>query len=221
MLAFAFGDDKKAETSMKSFLIIGCGVMLLIITGCATERISDYQPPSPSNSERIVQMSGLEVAVDPFVEKQRTEEYFDMNAVGNCIAILHVRVFNHTSDKTFLVEKKDFTLHKSGSTGGAVDSGNSYERSKAGDSVALIGAVGGSFVGAMIGASMVSHASEVERNFVSKEMDDQTLSPGQSMEGFIYFSPVKKGEDWTHATIVNVNLTDTRTQQKTELNIPL
>jgi hypothetical protein len=41
------------------------------------------------------------------------------------------------------------------------------------------------------------------------------------MEGFVYFMPVKKDEDWTRAATVKVNLTETKTQQTIALSIPL
>ncbi len=52
-------------------------------------------------------------------------------------------------------------------------------------------------------------------------MGDQTLSPGESMEGFIYFAPVKPGEDWTRAAAVKIQLVDTKTHKPVELNVPL
>ena len=76
----------------------------------------------------------------------------------------------------------------------------------------VIGAIGmGSLIG-ILGTTMVAHATEVQMNFTSKEMGDQTLSPGQSTEGFIYFAPVKKGEDWTRATVVQIKLLPTKNQ---------
>jgi hypothetical protein len=207
---------------MKQFIIITSASLLVFLTGCGTERITDYQPASPSISEHMVQGSGVGVALDPFVESERTRQYFDIDAVANGIAILHVRVVNNTADQTFLVEKKDFQLSTDGGTNGLTGDGKKIERSEAvGDTVGLVGAAAVSLPLLFASMSMVSHSSEIQRNFTGKEMDDQTLSPGQSMEGFIYFTPIKKGEDWTRAAAVKINLTETKTQHSIELNIPL
>jgi len=178
--------------------------------------------------KRQAQQSGVEVALDPFVESARTKQYFDIDAVAEGIAILHIRVTNKTADQTFLVEKKDFQLLPGGTAGGLTGNGNKIERSHAtADTLNTVGAVGVAVEGigligvGLIGLGMESKFNEIQRNFTGKEMADATLSPGQSMEGFVYFMPVKKDEDWTRAATVKVNLTETKTQQTIALSIPL
>jgi len=209
---------------MKRPTITAFGALLVFLTGCGTTRIREYQPASPSVSERTAQESGVTVALDPFVEKARTEKYFDINAVANGIAILHVRVANRTTDRTFLVKKEGFQLVRDGA-GGLTGDGKKIERSQAtGDALGVTGAVlsglGGSGL-LLVGSAIVSHATEVQRNFTSKEMGDQTLSPGESMEGFIYFAPLKHGEDWTRTAAVKARMADTKTRQFIEFNVPL
>jgi hypothetical protein len=194
-------------------------ISLFLLAGCSTGKINDYQATSPAPSERAAQQSGVEVALDPFVESSRTQQYFDINAVADGIAILHVRVSNKTAGQTFLVEKKHFRLVPNEAVARLAADGNKIERSNAaGEALSIAGAGG---VLGLAGLGMTSHSSEIQRNCVSKEMADQTLSPGQSMEGFIYFSPVKKGQDWSRTTTVEVSLADTKTHQVTELSIPL
>jgi hypothetical protein len=205
---------------MKHSIVIASVCLPIVLTGCATERIADYAPPTATH-EYIAQQSGVEVAVDPFVEPVRTEEYFGMNAVANGIAILHVRVVNKTADQTFLIEKKDFQL-LSGDPGDLRAVGSEFEHAeKAGGALEASGFVSLNPLLMLPGAAIVSRSSEIQRNFTGKEMGDQTLSPGQSMEGFIYFKLAKKGEDWTRAASVGITLTETKTQQPIQLNVPL
>ena len=201
---------------MKQFIIVALCALVLLPTGCGTNPIKPYQPASPSVNERTAQESGVEVALDPFVENERTQKYFDINAVANGIAILHVSVTNRTTNQTFLVEKNDFQLVRSGAAGGLTGDGKKIERS-----TAAANAVAWTFSANMLAGGMVSHSTEIQRNFTSKEMGNASLSPGESMEGFIYFTPVSHGEDWTRNTFVKINLTETRTQQVVEFNIPL
>jgi hypothetical protein len=200
---------------INSLILLASGSLLL--TGCTTDKITDYQPASPSISERTAQESGVEVALDPFVESARTEKYFKIDAVANGIAILHVRVANKTADQTFLVKKEDFQLLRNGA--GDLISGKKIESSSPAGQV--IGVVGMGALMGIVGGAMVSHATEVQRNFTSKEMGDQTLSPGENMEGFIYFAPVNHGKDWTRAAAVKIKLAETKTQRSLELKIPL
>jgi hypothetical protein len=69
--------------------------------------------------------------------------------------------------------------------------------------------------------AMVAHDTQVQMNFTSQEMEDQTLSPGKSTEGFVYFAPVIKGEDWTRNAVVQIKLLPTKKQNPIELKIPI
>lgn len=202
-----------------------CPVCLVaFFAGCTTEKIKDYQPTSSGASERTVQQSGLEAALDPFVEKSRTEQYFDIDAVGKGIAILHVRVTNKSADQTFLVKKESFHLLRK--EAGELKGNGKQIKTSTGAANAL--AWGGLVVyGALTPAAiltsmgMVSRATEVQRNFTAKELGDQTLSPRESMEGFVYFTPVQKREDWSRVTVVKIIAADIKTQQPVELTVPL
>lgn len=205
--------------------------LLWLNTGCATSKIQAYQPTSAAATERVSRQAGLEIAVDPFIERNRTEQFFDLDAVGSGIAILHARISNNSTNLTFLVTKGDIQLIPAGTNAVMTGSGQNIQRSRAGaDTMEVVGAVGIGLGGlatapagvvlALAGAAMSSEASEIQRNFIDKEMPDQTLAPGESMEGFIYFTPVKKGEDWSRKMTARIRLTETSTHQMTEFNIP-
>jgi hypothetical protein len=220
------------RTHLDQFIIIVFASLPIVLAGCTTQKITDYQPASASVSERTAQESGVEVALDPFVESGRTKQYFDIDAVAEGIAILHVRVTNKTADQTFLVEKTDFHLLLHGDAEDLTAT-NKIERPLgyfSGGGVGpltfkafLIGGPGAeSFSGPSLGnLANNSKFTEIQRNFTAKEMADATLSPGKSMEGFIYLAPLKKGEDWSRAATIKVNLTETKTRQLINLNIPL
>ena len=97
---------------------------LILLTGCVTPKIPDYHPTATSSTDRVVQQSGVEIAVDPFVESERTKQYFDLDAVADGIAILQVRVNNQTTNQTFFVRKKDFQLCSDKDAKGMTDDGH-------------------------------------------------------------------------------------------------
>jgi hypothetical protein len=202
-------------------------VMLFSESGCTTARIADYQPASPTATEHTVQRSGVQIALDPFVESSRTEQYFDMDALANGIAILHVHITNETTNQTFLVEKKDFQLVPIGSSTGLTETSTNITSSTGRGLITtatVLYGLGSEVVGVgflLAGAASVSHSSEIQRNFADKQMPDETLSPGESMEGFVYFSPVQKGEDWSRTTFAKIDLQNIQTHQITELTILL
>ena len=167
----------------------------------------------------------MEVALDPFVESGRTEEYFGINAAAEGIGIVFVRVSNNTTNQTFLVEKKNFQLVLAGVSSGQNVETNSIERSTAGgQTVAIVGAVASGLGGMavmIVGGSMISHSMEIQRNFVGKEMPDQTLAPGENMEGFVYYRPVPKNGAWSRGATMKINMTETTSHENISMTIPL
>jgi len=66
----------------------------------------------------------------------------------------------------------------------------------------------------------LSHSTEVQRNFVDKEMPDQTLAPGQSMNGFLYYVIAPKNHKWASAGMMKVDMTETRSHESISMIIP-
>jgi hypothetical protein len=202
---------------MKQSIIIAFASLALLFSGCSTPRLPDYPRASPSASERTIQKSGVQIALDPFVEADRTKKYFGTDAAADGIAILHVRIANDTSDQTFLVEKEDFQLLP----GGAENLMPDQKIDRPNVAAHIISGVAVGSILSLIESASVSKSSEIQRNLTSKEMGDATISPGKSMEGFIYYQLPTKGGDWTRFADVKINLTETRSRQVIALDIPL
>ncbi len=202
---------------MKQSIIIAFASLPLLFSGCSTPRLPDYPRVSPSASERTIQKSGVQIALDPFVEADRTKTYFGTDAAADGIAILHVRIANDTSDQTFLVEKKDFQLLP----GGAENLVPDQKIARPNVAAHIISGVAVGSILSLIEAASVSKSSEIQRTLTSKEMGDATISPGKSMEGFIYYELATKGGDWTRSADVKINLTETRTRQVIAFDISL
>jgi hypothetical protein len=199
------------EVIMKTFFTIVSCSLLVSLTGCGTSPTKDYQPASPPMTERTAQESGVEVALDPFVERERTKEFFHIDALSEGIAILHVRVENRTADQTFLVQKTNFRLLSGEADADLIADDKKIKRSTTAGNVVGWAGMGGASI--LLAGGLVSDSTEIQRNFTSKEMGDQSLSPGESMEGFVYFVPVKRGEDWSRDATIKIDLIELRTQK--------
>ena len=193
-----------------------------ILAGCGTDRLPDYNS-SPRTAAaptvRTGRESGMEAALDPFVEPSRTKQYFGINAAAEGIGIVFARISNHTTNQTFLVQKANFHLIPAGAASGQNAETKTIERDK--DTGMVMEMVGAGGLMGLAGASMVAHAAEAQRNFVSKEMPDQTLAPGESMEGFIYYTPVPTAGSWARGARMKINLTDTKSRETLSLTVPL
>ena len=206
---------------MRTIGILVIAVLPMLLGSCTTARIADYRPPERPGTQRTAHQSGLEVAIDPFVEEDRADEYFGLDGVAEGIAILHVRVVNTTDDRTFLVEKKNFQLVPKESAQGRAGSDKVERAVPGGNATHTIGALAAGSVLSLAILAAVSKSTEIQRNFTSKEIADATLSPGKSIEGFLYFTPVTQGEDWSRSASVRASMTDTKTRHVVTFDIPL
>jgi hypothetical protein len=64
-------------------------VAVTLASGCATARKPDYTLNAPSITARTIHQAGLEIALDPFVERERTRRYFGINALDGRFHLLH------------------------------------------------------------------------------------------------------------------------------------
>jgi len=56
---------------------------------------------------------------------------------------------------------------------------------------------------------------------VGKELPDQTLAPGERMDGFIYYPLAAKDAGWVHGAALKVTLPETQSHGKVATAIPL
>lgn len=168
----------------------------------------------------------MEITLDPFVEPQRTRQFFGINAAAEGIGIVFARISNSTPSQTFLIEKRNFQLVPAGASSAQQAATNSIERGiQGGQGIALVGlATSGGLLGGVllgVGGNMISHSLQIQQNFIEKEMPDQTLAPGQIMEGFIYYRPVPRDGGWSRGASVRINLNETKSQKTLSITIPL
>src|ERR1035441_7841964 len=83
----------------------------LMLAGCSTPQSMDYQPGISVGTERVGQTPEAEIALDPFVDRERTKKFFGIDAMDNGIAILHVRIVNKTANQT--LDRKSTRLNSS------------------------------------------------------------------------------------------------------------
>ncbi|MGO9246671.1 MAG: hypothetical protein ACLPT4_04210 [Verrucomicrobiia bacterium] len=229
-------NTKNVKMQTRLFATISLGGLLLstLLCGCSTPRLTDFHPDATASTVRIGREAGVEIALDPFVEPQRTRQFFGIDAVANGIGIVFARISNNTTDQILLVEKKDFQFHFAGvSSGQNADIGTSerYGAAAQRDRDAAATARSSEYdnvVGAITAENPtpvalidLAKATEVQRNLLGKEMPDQTLAPGQSMEGFIYYRIAPNEREWFRGATMRINLTDTTSHEPVSLTIPL
>ena len=208
--------------------VAACSLTALLGMICGCESVQPeppYHPTGPTSTMRTGIDAGVEINLDPFVEASRTLPYFGLDAAADGIGIVFVRISNRSPDQTFLIEKSDFQLVPAGGVSGQTADTTGIKRGTGGyEAEAWLEGTMGAMSGLaswQFAVANIAHEKEVQRNFLDKELPDQTLPPGQSMEGFIYFSPVRKHSAWIRGTAVNIGITNITTHQPVSIKIPL
>lgn len=198
------------------FLLVLCGPTL---ASCSTARMPEYTAPdSDMTSVSVVVSDGLQVTVDPFFDRERQKEFFAVDADAAGIAIIHLLFFNVSEASTFVLRKETFQLIRPRALGDKAVGRQDVERYWAGDSSAA--QIGVLFVSPFSAAHLASEQSATQHNFTSKEFKDQTLSPGETAKGFVYF-PLGEYDKWIDDASLLLTAKGTASRNSVELVVRL
>ena len=198
------------------------------LCGCSTpDHLPEYTTPvaagpPPSSAIKTAEGEAVTAALEPFDDKARCETYFGLNAPAAGIAIFHLRVENRSANSTWLLRKAQCKLLLSGN-GSSLRDANTARSTGSGEALALTGAalmgLGSTPLLIALGSHQVKQASTVQRNFTEKEIRDKSLSPGQAVEGFVYYQMPQKNASFEGT--LQLSLVSTRNQQTNTLQIPV
>ena len=193
---------------------------LLAVTGCTTPNTSArYVPPAGINPANTREVNGLKITVDPVFDAARSREYFNTDALADGVFPIHIQVENSNPGASFLVQKQNFGFNAGSGLATDTSASGTDIHSEAGDAVGTAGVVLLSAPLIVAGTISVGNGQAVQHNFVQAEFLDQTLSPGQSAGGFVYFQ-IKNGRGLSGGVFKAI-IPDLRSQQSTRMEIPI
>jgi hypothetical protein len=188
--------------------------------GCAMKKVENYPAAAPPASVGTSEENGLRLTVAPMLDKKETERYFGLDALHEGILILRLRAENGSPASTVLLRKQNMTLVADRGSGQEEQSAQQIERrSSTGKALGTAGAAVMSMPVLYLSIKLFSDASVIQQSFMKNEFRDQTLSPGRSADGFLYFK-VDPLRAFTRDTLV-VKVPETAGQQDRELRIPV
>jgi len=207
-------------------LIISAAFLVLAGTGCGTLTIPQYTT-GPSKQARTVESQGLTITAEPILDKERADTYFKVNPTYRGIGIIYLQAENKSADATWLLAEENMSLHVA-ATNCDMNAHNQkvkgdYSGAQASFAAAIVMEI--VFIplavpGIFMTMKAASDASVIEKNFVDKEWHNQTLSPGQSAQGFIYFN-LDKQPKWANSAILRIDCPNITNQQTNTFTIPL
>ena len=168
--------------------------------GCATMRIQEYPKTPVTSYSKAMTKNDLCIAIRPMTEKKELEQYFGTDLSALKIVPIHIVAENRSPSSSFVLSKDNMSLQnnriqsslKQGDRTGTGDTSG-------GEAAVLIGSVIGSPLLIFLGGKEISDAEVIKRNLVAKELQTRTVSPGKSVDGFVYFKLPEEsgpGGDW-------------------------
>ena len=167
------------------------GLMLLVFLGGCSMSLPEYPGVAVNQCRCRTEKGPLALAARPLTQKDEVKQYFGVDLLARDVLPVCLVVANTSGTSSFVVDRAKVSL-----AGGAQDSGDDKEKSKGetGEVIATAGAVAlvaGPLVAApvamLIGSKMSSDAQMVQQNMRAKQLDRHTVSPGESVQGFVYF----------------------------------
>jgi hypothetical protein len=196
---FAESDGNSSQgLSLSALFLTFLVMMTFVLNACATMKIPDYPKSSVSALRNAMTNNGLSIAVQPVTKKDDLEKYFGRDLYALKIVPLYIVAENTSSTSSFLLSKDKVSLQNKNTQGGLKE-GARTDKSTSGEASLLAGALLVSFPLELIGSKLISDAEVVRHNMAAKEMQTHTVSPGKSVDGFIYFKlpdEVKTLENW-------------------------
>ena len=201
-----------------SFTLTACGSSLML---------PDARTAPLSALAQTIDKQGLSLTLDPWLDKGRTEKFFGFDARDSDVVILYLKAKNVASDSAFLLRTDHFKLAASANEN--PNSGNNLA-SGSGPGVGVVAGtlLGGAFVLApfislpfiLVAMNKGDELNEIRGKIADNTFLNQSISPGQATDGFLYFKLASKQKLQQGASLI-VDVTELRSQQTFQIEMPL
>jgi len=202
-------------------LLLSACLFSLGLSGCATMEIPDYPKVPVATYKNMTTIDGLHISAQAMTDKAELNKYFGTDLSVHNVVPIHLIAENKNLSTSFIIAKDKMSFRHRSTTDSLTTGGRVDGKSVKGEVLTIGGAV--SLVAVPIlapalifsGFKEISNAAVVKHNFAAKELQARTLSPGKSIDGFVYFTfPEGSGsvQNWQLLVQVN-NLSSKKTQE--------
>lgn len=161
------------------------------------------------------------ITADPMVDEARAKQYFRTELVGRGIGAVYLKAENRSQDAAYVLRLQSIRLTDGTGVPGPDAYGKSIKANfAAANAAGMAGAALISFPMILASGKLTMDAMAREKNFVDKEWLNQSLSPGQSAAGFVYFQFPPK-EPWPAGRSLVLECLNVRDQQVMTVKLPL
>ena len=171
---------------------------ILILAGCST---TQFAPHDSSRGTVLKNEAGLELLVDPVLEGDRQKACFGYEPLKEGIMPIFICAKNVSTSQSFLLSKTNMGLSFPGAKGGSTQpKENATKSGNFAITVGVAGLITQSPIIMVWGSILPGLDAEKTQNLLKQQFDDNTVSPGASKQGYIYFPLPKKVRDFSSFT---------------------
>ena len=182
---------------------------IALIAGCATP------PAYPAKLARDCRYNaakeGVTMGVQPVFSKMELSHYFETDLVSRGILPLLCVVQNNSVDASYLLLKTNCTVVEAVGVASKEDL----------PTLRTQGLVIEAIFGLGIGEGMVYNATRQRTSLADNELNDQTVSPGESARGFVYMKIPKNPPARGASMHVQVRLPRIATTNQLDFDLPI
>ena len=204
--------------------IIIISFLSLQVIGCAAMQLSPYQSKPFSSFTNTMPKDNLNIAVQPMTDKNEQEKYFGTALTDKGILPVFIIAENHHSSKSFILNSDLVTLqNKITKTTYPRPVKTDAASTAGGEALQFVLILGPALLPMLIaayGRKEIADATVTYHGLVDKGLYTHTISPGKSVEGFVYFKlPDSKVDLKDLSLIVQASELGTKTVQNFEFTL--
>ena len=168
------------------------GLCWLVFLACvapahSAEKFPDYPVQQPSDYHISARQEEVSIGLQPVESVQDQQTYFHTSLSPSGFLPVMVVVHNQSKSDSLLLDTEGIS-YGTGDPGKTAPKDNSV-----GQKVAISSAYVIPYIGPFIAMGLAKDASEVKQNMVHRQLRSGTLSPGDTVHGFLYIPIPKKG----------------------------
>jgi len=158
---------------------------------CTAASFPDYPFKPAAEYANVVAQSNLTVALIAIEDSQDQHKYFGMDLRPKGYVPVFLIIENQSSTDSVIFRKEDLLYSATGRSGSTISNATGPRKTDKALAVAAALPTIYTFMATVI----VSKTTELKQNVLKRELQSATVSPGESVHGFVYVPA-----HWTHST---------------------
>lgn len=174
-------------------ILSGCVLLSLLTPGYAADKFPEFPLRAASDYSVFVQQDDVMIGLQPVENINDQQTYFRTEFSRKGFVPVFLVIHNGSKSESVLFDKSKISCDLQNSSNTMPKAGIKGAASAEIFDMAAVPFGPVSVIAAPLVLELYADASHVQQNLLLKEVQSQTISPGESAHGFLYISIPKKG----------------------------